>query len=115
LENARKYGNERAISSIVPVRDSLDFAVQTSLQDLPETMHKGLEATIKLFDDTLEGLGVTVLNPVGRTFDPSLHEAILMQDSEDKEAGTILDVVQKGFQLYDRILRPARVVVAKKP
>jgi molecular chaperone GrpE len=115
LENARKYGNERAISSVVPVRDSLDLAIQTSVQDLPETVKKGIEATIKLFDDTLIGLGVTVLNPVGRTFDPSLHEAILMQDSDDKEAGTIIDVVQKGFQLYDRILRPARVVVAKKP
>jgi molecular chaperone GrpE len=114
IVNARKYGSEYAVASMIPVRDSLDLALNASGEELPDTLRKGLEATMKLFDDNLVSLGVTVLNPQGRAFDPALHEAIAMQDAEDKEPGTILEVIQKGFQLHDRILRPARVIVSKK-
>ena len=114
LENARKYGAEGILSSLVPVRDSLDLAMQASEKEMPDSLKEGLEATLKLFDGCLENFGVESINPKGRTFDPNLHEAMVMQVDDSKEEGTILEVIQKGFKLHDRVLRAARVIVSKK-
>lgn len=114
LENARKYGAEGILSSLVPVRDSLDLAMQASEKEMPDSLKQGLEATLKLFDGCLENFGVESINAKGRIFDPNLHEAMVMQVDDSKEEGTILEVIQKGFKLHDRVLRAARVIVSKK-
>ncbi len=114
LENARKYGSEGILGSLVPVRDSLDLAMQASEKEMPESLKAGLEATLKLFDSCLENYGVETIIPKGRIFDPNLHEAMVMQVDDTKEEGTILEVIQKGFKLHDRVLRAARVIVSKK-
>jgi molecular chaperone GrpE len=114
LENARKYGSEGILGSLVPVRDSLDLAMQSSEKEMPDSLKEGLEATLKLFDSCLENFGVESINPKGRIFDPNLHEAMVMQVDDSKEEGTIVEVIQKGFKLHDRVLRAARVIVSKK-
>ena len=76
-------------------------------------MIEGISLTHKLFLDTLEKFGVEVINPIGQSFDPKCHEALTMQQNSEVAPNTVLEVVQKGYQQYDRILRPARVVVSK--
>ena len=75
----------------------------------------GKEATLKLLATTLERFGIEELDPEGEPFDPELHEAMTMQPSADMEPGSVLKVVQKGYSLNGRLLRPAMVVVAAEP
>ena len=78
-------------------------------------MHEGLELTMKLFLDVLEKHDVCQLDPKGAVFDPQQHEAMTMQASADAANNTVLAVFQKGYVLNDRVIRPARVIVAKNP
>jgi molecular chaperone GrpE len=76
---------------------------------------EGSEATLKILGGTLERFGVTEVDPEGEPFDPELHEAMTMQPSDDVEPGSVLTVIQKGYTLNGRLLRPAMVVVAAEP
>ncbi|MCW8408214.1 nucleotide exchange factor GrpE [Legionella sp. PATHC035] len=114
VANAHRYGVEKLISDLLPVIDSLEQALQLAVKAEDSSMREGLELTLKLFTDVLKKFEVQQIDPVGMPFDPQLHEAMSMQDAPGAEPNTVLAVFQKGYKLSDRVIRPARVVVAKK-
>ena len=115
VANAHRYGLEKLLSSLLPVVDSLEEALRLADLHADTAMHEGLDLTMKLFLDVLAKYDVQQLNPQGEPFDPQQHEAMSMQASQDVPSNTVLVVFQKGYKLNDRIIRPARVIVAKNP
>jgi len=113
VANAHRYSLEKFAEALLPVTDSLEQALQLADKEANATMHEGLELTMKLFVDVLDKFGVKQLDPTGETFDPQQHEAMAMQESADAAPNTVLMVFQKGYKLNDRVIRPARVIVAK--
>lgn len=113
VANAHRYALEKFAGSLIPVVDSLEQALQLAAQHGDSAMREGLELTMKLFIDVLEKHGVKQLDPVGELFDPQLHEAMSIQPSDTAKPNTVLTVFQKGYLLNDRVIRPARVIVAK--
>ncbi len=113
VSNAHRYALEKFSTSLLPVADSLEQALQLATQHGDDAMREGIELTTKLFIDTLDKFGVKQIDPIGEVFNPQLHEAMTMQPSDSAEPNTILSVFQKGYILNDRIIRPARVIVAK--
>ncbi len=113
LENARKYGAERLAQAILPVRDSLAAGLAASATADPDAVIKGQEATLRLVDDALAAVGITEIDPKGEPFDPSKHEALSTLPAANAAPGSVLEVVQKGYQLHDRLLRAAKVIVAR--
>ncbi|KTD54313.1 Heat-shock protein GrpE(HSP-70 cofactor) [Legionella sainthelensi] len=114
IANAHRYGVEKLISSLLPVIDSLEQALQLAIKAEDASMREGLELTLKLFVDALQKFEVQQIDPIGTPFDPQLHEAMSMQVAPDAEPNTVIAVFQKGYKLSDRVIRPARVVVSKK-
>jgi len=114
VDNARKYGGERLAQAILPVRDSLAAGLAASAEADPDAVIvKGQEATLRLLDDALGAVGVTEIDPKGEPFDPSKHEALSTRAAPGAAPGTVLEVIQKGYQLHDRLLRAAKVIVAR--
>jgi molecular chaperone GrpE len=119
IENAHKYGLERFAQELLPVKDSLELGLEAA-QKSDEyadaaSLIAGKQATLQLLSRAFEKFNLTEVNPVGAPFDPTLHEAVMMQESATAEPNSVLQVVQKGYQLNGRLLRPARVIVAKAP
>ena len=115
VENARRYGLERLAQALLPVMDSLEAGLASSEQASAESLLDGKKATMRLLNSALEQVGIKELDPHGEPFDPAQHEAMAMAPSEDAEPGTVLEVFQKGYSIHDRLLRAARVVVAREP
>lgn len=115
IESAQRYGLERFLSEILPVKDSLDLGVENAGKADAAALKEGQLATLRLLTKALEKAGVTELDPVGQPFDAHQHEAIMAQESATAEPNSVLAVVQRGYSLNGRLLRPARVVVAKAP
>ncbi len=115
IANAHRYGLEKLIHSLLPIVDSLEQAIQLADKHADVAMHEGLELTMKLFLDVLKKYDVHQLDPQGAMFDPQQHEAMTTQPSADVADNTVLAVFQKGYMLNDRVIRPARVIVAKNP
>lgn len=114
VANAHRYGLERLVNEFLPVRDSLELGVSAAGDDADiARVREGMELTLKLMASAFDKLGVEVVDPEGKPFDPDLHQAMSMQDGEEGQSGTVLTVVQKGYRLNDRLVRPALVVVAK--
>lgn len=113
----RKFAIERFASEIVAVRDSLELARMVELpkdsNPAVQKMHEGLDLTLKLLDGIFQKFGLTLIDPAGQKFDPERHQAISMVASAEVPPGHVVNVVQKGFLLNDRLLRPAMVVVAR--
>ncbi|MDN5865270.1 MAG: nucleotide exchange factor GrpE [Gammaproteobacteria bacterium] len=114
LENAHRYGHERFAAELLPVADSLDLAL-SSAGDAPEGVREGLEMTLKLLHDIFASHHIEVIDPAGEPFDPEFHEAMATQPGGEVAPDHVLEVVQKGYRLHDRLLRPARVIVARTP
>ncbi|MEL6214669.1 MAG: nucleotide exchange factor GrpE [Pseudomonadota bacterium] len=112
VEQAHKFGNERLLSELLAVSDSLEAGIAAGDQASAEALLEGSAATLKLLLTTLEKFGVTVIDPTGAPFDPQEHEAMTMVPSADAEPGSVIDVIQKGYSLNGRLIRAARVVVA---
>lgn len=112
VTNAHRYGVEKFVQEMLPVMDSLEQALQMATSNQDEGMREGISLTIKLFMGGLEKFGVVQLNPEGETFDPQRHEAMSMQKVADAAPNSIIAVFQKGYALHDRVIRPARVIVA---
>jgi len=115
IEAANRYGLEKFAAELLPVRDSLELAVQNSGRADARSLREGQEATLRLLARALEKLGVTVIDPLGEPFDPARHEAMMAQPSNTAEPNSVLKVVQPGYELNGRLLRPARVIVARAP
>ena len=114
VANAHRYGLERFVNEFLPVRDSLELGVSAAGDDAGVTqVREGMELTLKLMTAAFDKLGIEVIDPSGEPFDPELHQAMSMQEGEDGQSGSVLSVVQKGYRLNERLVRPALVVVAK--
>ena len=113
----QKYALERILGELIPVADSLDLALKAVAAESAETRAhlEGLALTHKQLWSTLERYGVSLVDPQGQPFNPELHEAVSMVESADVPPNHVLSVMQKGYKLHDRLLRPAMVVVAKAP
>lgn len=114
LDSARQFAIERFAQELLAVKDSLELAVQNAGKADVASLIEGQSATLRLLEKAFEKSQIEVIDPVGAPFDPELHEAMLMQPSADSAPGTVLAVVQRGYQLNGRLLRPARVVVAQE-
>jgi molecular chaperone GrpE len=115
VEKARLYGVEGLAAELLTVADSLEMALETGTVAPAESLLEGGRATLKQLQTAMEKFGVTIVSPEGEPFDPEFHEALSMQESDTAEPDTVLIVVQRGYQLNGRLLRPARVIVAKEP
>ncbi|MCS6948235.1 MAG: nucleotide exchange factor GrpE [Steroidobacteraceae bacterium] len=115
VEAANRYGLERFAAELVPVKDSLDLAVENASKSDAAALAAGQEATLRLLTRAFEKMGIVEINPLGQPFDAQLHEAMATQESATAEPGSVLAVVQRGYTLNGRLLRPARVIVAKPP
>ena len=112
VEHARKYALEAFSKELLAVRDSFEMGLDAADSADAASLAEGSRATLKLLTTTLERFGVSEVDPLGEPFDPELHEAISMQPSDSAEPGSVLVVVQKGYALNGRLLRPAMVVVS---
>jgi len=112
VERARKYALEAFSREMLAVRDSFEMGLEAADSADAASLVEGSKATLKLLTTALERFGITEVDPLGEPFDPELHEALSMQPSADAEPGSVLIVVQKGYSLNGRLLRPAMVIVA---
>lgn len=114
---ARKYGVEKLASELLAVRDSLELGLAAAADDNAEikAVVEGMELTLKMLGDVMGKYGVTLVDPLGEAFNPDFHEAMTAQESAEHAPNTVMQVLQKGYRLQDRLLRPALVVVAKSP
>lgn len=115
VSNAHRYALEKFVNSLLPVLDSLEQALQLADKEGQQGMHEGLELTMKLLLSAMEKQDVTPIDPIDAPFNPQEHEAMAMQDFPGKEPNTVAVVFQKGYKLADRVIRPARVIIAKAP
>lgn len=115
MSKARKYALESLMRDFVQVLDSMDQALVSADGEDANAAHEGMELTRKQALQVLGSHGLEVLEPVGETFDPTWHEAMSTQPTEAQEPDTVFQVLQKGYRLNDRLIRPARVIVAKSP
>jgi molecular chaperone GrpE len=115
LENAHKYALERFAAELLGVKDSLEMGLAAASEpgaDLAKLV-EGTELTLKMLSNAFSKFGIREIDPKGERFDPSQHEAMAMQPSRDAAPNTVMQVVQKGYLLNDRLLRPAMVIVAR--
>jgi molecular chaperone GrpE len=115
VEAAHRFAIERFAAELLDVRDSLELGVAAGPAAEPARLLEGMEATLRLLNRAFEKSGVSVVDPVGEPFNPEFHEAMATQPSAEAAPGTVLAVVQKGYLLNGRLLRPARVLVARGP
>ena len=114
IENAHKYALERFVNELLPVVDSMELGINASqsAEDI-ESLREGMDLTLKMLFDCMSKFGVKTIDPAGEKFDPEWHEAVSMQELEGSEPGQVVTVMQKGYELNGRLVRPAMVVVAK--
>jgi len=115
LENAHKYALERFVNELLPVRDSMEMGLAAADDENATIDHlrEGTALTLKLFSDVMEKFNVVQIEPEGQPFDPELHQAMSMQPRSDVPPNTVVMVVQKGYTLNGRLVRPAMVMVSQ--
>lgn len=115
MAKSRKFALESLMRDFVQVLDSMDQALSSADREDAEAAYEGMELTRKQAVQVLTAHGLEVLEPVGESFDPNWHEAMATQPTEEQEPDTVFQVLQKGYRLNERLIRPARVIVAKAP
>lgn len=114
VENAHKYALEKFTDELLPIMDSLELGLSASVKAKNlDDLCKGMELTLEMFNTVMEKFGITMIEPKGEKFNPELHDAVSMQETDDSNSGIIIEVMQKGYTLNGRLIRPAMVVVAK--
>jgi molecular chaperone GrpE len=115
VENAHKFALEKFALELLPVKDSLEMGLAAADGDNEAVtqLKEGTELTLKMLVSVLEKFGIEAIDPTGDTFDPEKHQAMSMQESTEHKPNTVMAVMQKGYQLNERLLRPAMVVVSK--
>jgi molecular chaperone GrpE len=113
--DAYKFGTENLIKELLPVLDNLERAIDHGEAKDPQGLLEGVDMTLKGFLAALEKIGVSPVDASGKEFDPNLHEAVMVQEDAHHPAGTVLTQLQKGYSLHSRLIRPAMVVVSKRP
>ena len=118
IENAHKFGMERFLQNLLPVLDSIEKALESSEEDghaEDDSVMEGIKLCHKLLLDALHRENVEVVDPLGEPFDPTAHEAMTGVEKPDMEPNSVFAVVQKGYKLNSRLVRPAMVMVSKAP
>ena len=114
VENAHKFAVEKLLNDLFPVLDSLEKAVETANQtEGASAIAEGVELSLRMFVSTLEKSGVVQIDPLGEPFDPQQHEAMAMVPNPDAEPNSVMEVMQKGYSLNERLVRAAKVIVTK--
>ncbi len=115
IENAHKFALRNFAESLLPILDSMEMGQQAADSDKASlsSIAEGSQLTMSMFVQALEKHGLKQIDPVGESFDPDQHQAISIVEDENAESNTVISVMQKGFSLNDRLVRPAMVVVAK--
>lgn len=112
IEQAHKFALEKFSIDLLAVKDSLELGLSVEDADV-EKIREGTELTLKMLTQVLDKFNIVELDPVGETFDPNQHQAMTMQPSSEHSPNTVISVMQKGYLLNDRLLRPAMVIVSK--
>ncbi|WP_108649873.1 nucleotide exchange factor GrpE [Dongshaea marina] len=117
VEKANKFALERFANELLPVIDSLERAIELADKENDELkpMLEGIELTLKSMQGAVGKFGVEVVDPTGQSFDPNRHQAMSMVENADVDPNTVLHVMQKGYELNGRVIRPAMVMVSKAP
>jgi molecular chaperone GrpE len=115
LENARKFAVERFAQELLAVGDALEAGISAASTGPGNALLEGAQATLRQLHKAFEKAGIKAIEPLSQPFDPAWHEAMVVQESAEVAPDTVLAVVQKGFSLNGRLLRPARVIVSKAP
>ncbi len=115
VESAHKYALEKFVNALLPAMDSMEMGIDAASKEEAtlESIREGVEMTFKQMLDVLQEFNVERVNPTGEKFDPNLHEALTMIPSPDHESNTVVDTIQKGYTLNERLVRAARVIVAQ--
>jgi molecular chaperone GrpE len=116
LEDSERRGREETVRELLPVFDNLERAVNAAQAstDLASII-EGVSMVLKMFEETVGRVGLTKVPTVGQRFDPAFHEAIQQKETDEQPPGTVLSEIVAGYRLGDRLVRPAMVVVARKP
>lgn len=113
VANAHKFALEKFVSDLLPIIDNLERAIIASTDQASDSLLEGVTLTLKLFNSVLEKYGVQEVNPERQPFNPEFHEAISAMPDKTVKPGTVLTVMQKGYLLNGRLIRPALVIVSK--
>lgn len=116
IEKAHKYGQEKFSIELLAVMDNLERALEAASNSEDETInaiHEGVSLTLKGLVDSFSKFNIEAVDPLGEPFDPQLHQAMSIQESADSEPNTVIAVMQKGYTLHGRVIRPAMVMVSK--
>ena len=115
VENAHKYALDKFVNALIPAMDSMEMGMDAaSKEDASiESIREGIDMTFKQLLDVLAEFNVERIDPKGEKFDPQLHEAMTMIPSPGHKSNSVVDVIQKGYTLNERLIRPARVIVAQ--
>jgi molecular chaperone GrpE len=112
LADRTQYANEELLRKLLPILDNLHRALDHAPEGIDRNWFDGLRTVVRQFEDTLQAQGVSPIPAVGEKFDPSQHEAIAREETDEHEEGTVVEEVQPGYRLHERVLRPALVKVA---
>lgn len=117
LENAHKYALEKFLHDLLPIQDSMEMGLAAAQDESADVakLREGSELILKMFADLMDKNGIEAIDPEGHPFDPEHHQAMTMLESPDHEPNTVVSVMQKGYKLNDRLVRPAMVAVSKAP
>ena len=113
VEKAHKYGIEKLLSELLPIIDNLESAIANLSKNATAEDKEGIELTLKSFESTLDKFGMVPIYPDNEEFNPEKHEAVSMEQDKDKKDGYVGNIMQRGWELHSRVLRPARVTVVK--
>ena len=113
IEKAHKYGVERLLNELLPVVDNLEHAIVNFSSDSSQEDKEGVELTLKSFEAALDKFGIRPINPVNESFDPIKHEAVMTAKDPKRKNNEIENIFQRGWELHERVVRPARVSVIK--
>ncbi|MGE4630110.1 MAG: nucleotide exchange factor GrpE [Pseudohongiellaceae bacterium] len=118
IEKAHKYGQEKFSTELLTVMDNLERALEAASGHEDETVkaiYEGVDLTLKSFTDCFNRFHIGSVDPMGEPFNPQLHQAVTILENPDVEPNTVIEVMQKGYTLHGRVIRPAMVVVSKEP
>jgi molecular chaperone GrpE len=112
LSDRTQFANEELLRKLLPLRDNLQRALEHAPEGIDRNWFEGIKMVVRQFDDVLQAQGLSTIPAVGEKFDPAQHEAIASEETDEHEEGTIVEEMQPGYRLHNRVLRPTLVKVA---
>ena len=112
LTDRTQFANEELLRKLLPLRDNLQRALEHAPEGIDRNWFEGMKMVVRQFDDVLQAQGLSTISAVGEKFDPTQHEAIASEETDEHEEGTIVEEMQPGYRLHNRVIRPTLVKVA---